>query len=40
LSETGRRFVRNFLETGHYSKMIDEWRAATTEALARNPAIK
>lgn len=38
LSETGRKFVSNFLETGHYSKMIDEWRAATAEALARSPA--
>jgi hypothetical protein len=33
LSETGRAFVRKFLETGHYSKMIDEWRSATVTAL-------
>jgi len=38
LSEAGRTFVSNFLETGHYSKMIDEWRAATAQALARSPA--
>lgn len=35
LSEAGRAFVSNFLETGHYSKMIDEWRSATADALAR-----
>jgi hypothetical protein len=40
LSEAGRTFVRNFLETWHYSNMIEEWRAATSEALARTPAIK
>ena len=34
LSETGRVFVSKFLETQHYSKMIDEWRAATAAALA------
>lgn len=38
LSEAGRTFVSNFLETGHYFKMIDEWRAATAQALARSPA--
>ena len=35
LSEKGRDFVRDFLDAGHYSAMIDEWRAATSEALAR-----
>jgi hypothetical protein len=40
LSEAGRTFVGTFLETGHYSKMIDAWRAATTEALARTPPMK
>jgi hypothetical protein len=40
LSETGRTFVSNFLETAHFSKMIDEWHAATAEALARPPPTK
>jgi hypothetical protein len=39
-SEAGRTFVRNFLETGHYSKMIDDWHAATMEALAKTSATK
>jgi hypothetical protein len=38
LSETGRVFVSKFLETEHYSKMIDEWRAATAAALAKSPS--
>jgi len=38
LSESGRAFVRTFLEAGQYSRMIDEWRAATTEALAKSDA--
>ena len=37
-SETGHTFVSNFPETGHYFKMIDEWRTATADALARLPA--
>jgi hypothetical protein len=40
LSETGRVFVSKFLEPGHYSKMIDEWRAATAGALANSPPTK
>jgi hypothetical protein len=40
LSETGLVFVGKFLESGHYSKMIDEWRAATAEALAKSSRTK
>jgi hypothetical protein len=40
LSEAGRSFVHNFLDTERYSRMIDDWCASTTEALARTPAIK
>ncbi len=40
LSEAGRSFVGDFLETEHYSKMIDDWRALITEALARTAAIR
>ena len=40
LSEAGRAFVRKFLETGHYSRMIDEWRAATADALAKSRSTK
>jgi hypothetical protein len=28
-------FVRDFLDARHYAKMIEEWQAATTEALTR-----
>jgi hypothetical protein len=35
LSEAGRVFVSKFLDAGHYSQMIDQWRAATAAALAR-----
>jgi hypothetical protein len=37
VSEQGRAFVREFLEPTHYAKMIDEWRVATSAALAGNP---
>lgn len=35
VSEQGRAFVREFLEPARYARMIDEWRAATSAALAR-----
>ncbi len=35
VSEQGRAFVRQFLEPEHYSRMIEEWRLATSAALAR-----
>jgi hypothetical protein len=34
VSEQGRAFVREFLEPEHYSRMIEEWRVATSAALA------
>jgi hypothetical protein len=37
VSEQGRAFVREFLEPQHYARMIDEWRVATSAALARQP---
>jgi len=37
VSEQGRAFVREFLEPAHYAKMIDEWRVATSAALAGKP---
>jgi len=40
LSEAGRTFVREFLQTEQYSRMIDEWRVATTKALTRPAPIK
>lgn len=30
----GRAFVDEFLDPGHYSRMIEEWREATSKALA------
>ena len=36
VSEQGRAFVREFLEPTHYARMIDEWRVATSAALAGN----
>jgi hypothetical protein len=33
----GRAFVREFLEPAHYARMIDEWQAATSSALASKP---
>jgi len=36
LSESGREFVSKFLEPEQYSQMIDEWRAATSNALAQS----
>ncbi len=38
LSESGREFVSEFLEPEQYSKMIDEWRTATSDALAQSTA--
>jgi hypothetical protein len=35
VSEQGRAFVREFLEPEHYARMIEEWRVATSAALAR-----
>ena len=37
VSEQGRAFVREFLEPTHYARMIDEWRVATSAALAGKP---
>ena len=37
VSEQGRAFVREFLDPQHYAAMIDEWRVATSAALARQP---
>ena len=37
VSEQGRAFVRQFLEPEQYSRMIEEWRVATSAALARQP---
>ena len=36
VSEQGRAFVRQFLEPEHYSRMIEEWRVATSAALAKH----
>jgi hypothetical protein len=38
VSEQGRAFVREFLEPERYAHMIDEWRLATSAALAK-PAL-
>jgi hypothetical protein len=35
LTEQGRAFVRQFLEPEHYARMIEEWRMATSAALAK-----
>ncbi len=37
VSDVGRAFVREFLEPTHYARMIDEWQAATSSALASKP---
>jgi polyketide cyclase/dehydrase/lipid transport protein len=34
VSEQGRAFVREFLEAEHYTRMIEEWRVATSAALS------
>ena len=34
VSEQGRAFVREFLEPEHYSRVIEEWRVATSAALS------
>jgi Polyketide cyclase / dehydrase and lipid transport len=34
VSEQGREFVREFLAPEHYSRMIEEWRVATSAALS------
>jgi hypothetical protein len=36
LSDSGRAFVREFLEPERYSRMIEEWRVATGAALAKS----
>jgi hypothetical protein len=35
VSEQGRAFVREFLQPEHYTRMIDEWRVATSAALGK-----
>jgi hypothetical protein len=35
LSDPGRAFVREFLEPERYSRMIEEWRVATSAALVK-----
>ena len=35
VSEQGRAFVREFLQPEHYTRMIEEWRVATTAALMK-----
>ena len=35
VSEQGRAFVREFLEPSQYSRMIEEWRTATSAALVK-----
>jgi hypothetical protein len=35
LSESGRAFASRFLAPEHYSQMINEWRTATANALAK-----
>lgn len=34
LNAQGQEFVEKFLSPGHYSRMIEEWRTATSAALA------
>lgn len=34
LNAQGEAFVREFLDPAHYGRMIEEWRAATSAALA------
>ena len=34
LNAQGEAFVREFLDDGHYGRMIEEWQAATSAALA------
>jgi hypothetical protein len=33
VSEAGKAFVAEFLTEEHYTKMIEEWQAATRKAL-------
>jgi len=33
LNAQGQKFVNEFLDAGHYSRMIEEWRAAISQAL-------
>jgi hypothetical protein len=40
LTESGGVFVGKFLDAGHYSQMIEQWRAATAGALARPPTTR
>ena len=37
VSEQGKTFVREFLDPQHYARMIEEWRVATSAALAKQP---
>jgi hypothetical protein len=37
VSDSGRAFVREFLEPSNYARMIDEWRVATSAVLAGEP---
>jgi hypothetical protein len=37
VSEQGKIFVREFLDPQHYANMIEEWRVATSAALAKQP---
>jgi hypothetical protein len=37
VSDSGRAFVREFLEPTHYARMIDEWQTATSATLAGEP---
>lgn len=34
LSPEGEAFVAEFLDSGHYGRMMEEWRAAISQALA------
>lgn len=37
VSAQGQQFVREFLDHGHYVRMIEEWRAALAAALGGSP---
>jgi hypothetical protein len=40
LSEDAQPFVHDFLNSKQYSRMLDEWQAATGALLARTSASK
>lgn len=40
LGSGGRSFVRDFLDPANYTRMIDEWHAATAAALERTRAAR